>query len=224
MPLPGTTRTHGAPLLPQAVHMRNNPAVNNEVISALTPRPLVEDEAVTDAISADEFKLAFRGLAAGVAFVTAKVDGELAAMTATSVASLSATPPLFVFSASQLSSATKVIERAETLVVHILSADQIDLAKLGATSGVDRFADTDRWGLLPTGEPHFPEAHVFGYVDVLSIVSQPGPPLCISSRLCRRTRRMLPMTPRWRFRSSTTTGRGTRSVALPQSEARRSRI
>lgn len=135
--------------------------MNNDVISALTTPRLIENESVNDTLSADQFKLAFRGLAAGVALVTATLDGQHAAMTATSVTSLSATPPLFAFSASQLSSATKVIARAETVVVHILSADQVDLAKLGATSGIDRFADTERWQNLPTGEPHFPEARVW---------------------------------------------------------------
>jgi flavin reductase (DIM6/NTAB) family NADH-FMN oxidoreductase RutF len=118
-------------------------------------------DAPAEVLTPDEFKLAFRGLAAGVAVVTAIVDGKKAAMTATSVASLSATPPLFIFSASQLSSATEVIGQAETVVVHILDAQQIDLARLCATSGVDRFADTDSWRYLPTGEPCFHEARVW---------------------------------------------------------------
>jgi flavin reductase (DIM6/NTAB) family NADH-FMN oxidoreductase RutF len=40
----------------------------------------------------------------------------------------------------------------------MLSAAQLALAKLGATSGVDRFADTTLWSRLPTGEPRFHEA------------------------------------------------------------------
>lgn len=110
---------------------------------------------VDEVLSEEEFKNAFRGLAAGVAVVTAEIDGEPAAMTATSVSSLSATPPLLVFSASQLSSATRIIGEADTVVVHILSANQLDLAKLCATSGVDRFADNGSWRTLPTGEPLF---------------------------------------------------------------------
>lgn len=116
---------------------------------------------VSAALSADDFKLAFRGLAAGVAVVTAEHEGEKAAMTATSVASLSATPPLFIFSASQLSSATAVIGQADTVVVHILTAAQLGLAIRGATSGIDRFAETAEWSRLPTGEPHFHDAAVW---------------------------------------------------------------
>lgn len=111
---------------------------------------------LSTALSADDFKLAFRGLAAGVAIVTSEHDGELGAMTATSVASISATPPLLIFSASQLSSATAVIAQAETVVVHILTADQLDLAILCAASGADRFADPSPWRRLPTGEPYLP--------------------------------------------------------------------
>jgi flavin reductase (DIM6/NTAB) family NADH-FMN oxidoreductase RutF len=43
-------------------------------------------------------------------------------------------------------------------VVHLLSADQVDIAKLCATSGIDRFADTSLWSRLETGEPYFVQA------------------------------------------------------------------
>lgn len=107
-------------------------------------------------LSAEEFKLAFRHHPAGVALITADAGDGPVAMTATSVFSVSADPPLFVFSISDQSSASETITRAETLIVHLLSADQLDLARLGATSGVDRFADTSSWDRLITGEPYFP--------------------------------------------------------------------
>jgi len=112
-------------------------------------------------LSADDFKLAFRHHPAGVALITADDGTRPVALTATSVFSASAEPPLIVFSISDLSSSTPVIDAAETLVVHLLSADQIDLAKLGSTSGIDRFADTSIWGRLPTGEPYFPAARTW---------------------------------------------------------------
>jgi flavin reductase (DIM6/NTAB) family NADH-FMN oxidoreductase RutF len=37
----------------------------------------------------------------------------------------------------------------------MLGAEHLWLAQLGATSGIDRFADTDAWSRLPTGEPVF---------------------------------------------------------------------
>ncbi len=108
-----------------------------------------------DGVGPDEFKAIFRHHAAGVSLITADNGTGPAALTATSVFSVSAEPPIFVFSISSSSSAAPVITTAETLVVHILDADRLDLAKLGATSGVDRFADADAWTRLPSGEPVF---------------------------------------------------------------------
>ncbi len=46
----------------------------------------------------------------------------------------------------------------ETVVVHLLAADHVELAKLGARSGAERFGKDVRWGRLPTGEPYYPDA------------------------------------------------------------------
>lgn len=131
-----------------------------DVKNSRTPdSALVPDRAIAQqSLSPEEFRAAFRNHAAGVALVTADPGGQPVAMTATSVFSVSATPPLFVFSASQLSSSTDAILRSDSVVVHLLGADQLGLAKLGSTSGIDRFADTSLWDRLPTGEPYFPSA------------------------------------------------------------------
>lgn len=99
------------------------------------------------------FKTAFRGHAAGVAVITADAGDGPVGLTATSVFSVSAEPPLFVFSISGQSSSAPVIRRTETLVVHLLGAEQLDAARRFATSGIDRFADESTWTRLPTGEP-----------------------------------------------------------------------
>ncbi len=112
-------------------------------------------------LSPDEFKLAFRNHAAGVAVITADAGDGPVALTATSVFSVSAEPPLLIFSISSASSSAPTIRKAETLIVHLLGADQIDLARLGATSGIDRFADRSIWDRLVTGEPYFPAAHAW---------------------------------------------------------------
>ncbi|HEY0252196.1 MAG TPA: flavin reductase family protein, partial [Kofleriaceae bacterium] len=111
-------------------------------------------------LSADEFKLAFRNHPAGVAVITADAGDGPVGLTATSVFSVSAEPPLLVFSISGSSSSAPTIGRADTVVVHLLGADQLGIAKLFATSGVDRFADASSWGRLPTGEPFLPSAPV----------------------------------------------------------------
>lgn len=107
----------------------------------------------TGSVTPEDFKALFRGHPGGVAVITADAGDGPVALTATSVSSVSADPPLLVFSISSQSSAAPVLSRAETVVVHLLDAHDLDLARLGATSGVDRFADTDRWGRLVTGEP-----------------------------------------------------------------------
>ena len=112
-------------------------------------------------VTPEEFKAAFRNHPAGVAVITADAGDGPVALTATSVFSVSVQPPLLVFSISELSSSTPTIRRSETVVVHLLGAAQLDIAKLGATSGIDRFADTSIWTRLPTGEPYFPAAHAW---------------------------------------------------------------
>ncbi len=118
----------------------------------VVPRELVGS---LEALGADEFKAAFRGQPGGVALITAVGPDGPVALTATSVSSVSAAPPLLVFSVSALSSAAATITGAETVVVHLLDADHLDLARLGATSGVDRFADKAQWSTLETGEVAF---------------------------------------------------------------------
>jgi flavin reductase (DIM6/NTAB) family NADH-FMN oxidoreductase RutF len=122
--------------------------------SSPAPGPFdAPDHRFASSLSADEFKALFRGHPGGVAVITADAGDGPVALTATSVSSVSAEPPLLIFSISALSSASDVLSRAETIVVHLLDAHDLDLARLGATSGVDRFADTDRWSRLVTGEP-----------------------------------------------------------------------
>lgn len=128
---------------------------------SLTDTTLVAIDPSQPSIDADEFKAAFRNHPAGVALITADAGNGPVAMTATSVFSVSAVPPLLVFSASDMSSSTPTLMAADTLVIHLLGAEQLELAKLGATSGIDRFADTTQWSRLPTGEPYFPAAHAW---------------------------------------------------------------
>jgi flavin reductase (DIM6/NTAB) family NADH-FMN oxidoreductase RutF len=112
-------------------------------------------------LSSAEFKLAFRHHAAGVAVITADAGDGPVGLTASSVFSVSAEPPVMVFSISNGSSSAPQLRRAETVVVHLLSARELDIARLCSTSGIDRFADTSIWGRLPTGEPHFPGVPVW---------------------------------------------------------------
>lgn len=112
-------------------------------------------------LSAEDFKAAFRNHPAGVAVITADAGDGPVGLTATSVFSVSAEPPLLVFSLSATSSSTPTLVRADTVVVHLLTAAHLDIAVLCATSGIDRFADTSIWSRFETGEPYFTAAPVW---------------------------------------------------------------
>jgi flavin reductase (DIM6/NTAB) family NADH-FMN oxidoreductase RutF len=105
--------------------------------------------------SIETFRAAFRHHPGGVSVVTAEAGHHRAAFTATSVTSVSLTPPMLAFSLARSSSSDPTMRAADTAVVHLLTADDLALARLCATSGVDRFADTSQWSRLPTGEPYF---------------------------------------------------------------------
>ncbi|MEV0706064.1 flavin reductase family protein [Nocardia aurea] len=119
------------------------------------------ESAVHEEVSAERFRSAFRGHPGGVSVITADAGAGPVALTATSVASVSVEPPALTFSVSEQSSSAPTLREADTVVVHLLAADQLDLAELGATSGIDRFADTSIWRRLPTGEPYFPAARTW---------------------------------------------------------------
>ncbi|WP_344069255.1 flavin reductase family protein [Microbacterium sediminicola] len=125
-------------------------------------------------MSPDDFKAAFRQHPAGVAVITADAGRGPVMLTATSVSSVSANPALVMFSLSAHSSSTPTIRRAETVVVHLLGAGQLDLAQLGATSGIDRFSDTSLWSTLPTGEVYFPGARAWIRGRVLTSMDAGG--------------------------------------------------
>lgn len=127
--------------------------------------PIANDEfapaTLNSGLSAEQFKLAFRNHAAGVAVITSDIGDGPVGLTATSVFSVSAEPPLLVFSISDSSSTAASIRSAETVVVHLLGVDHLAVARLFATRGVDRFADPEMWRRLPTGEPYLPGVPVW---------------------------------------------------------------
>ncbi|MFE2063010.1 flavin reductase family protein [Streptomyces sp. NPDC059467] len=122
----------------------------------------------TESLPAETFRSAFRMHPSGVAVVTADLGARPVAITVSSLASVSAEPPLIVFSVSSGASSSSVLRRADSVVVHMVGSDQLWLAQLGATSGVDRFADTSTWTRLVTGEPVFTAAPVWVRGKVVS--------------------------------------------------------
>lgn len=104
-------------------------------------------------VDAALFRQVFRRHAAGVAVVTTDAGRGAAGVTVTSLASLSAEPPLLSFSISVTASTWPHLRDADTAVVHLLGAQHAALARTFATSGINRFAEPTRWHRLPTGEP-----------------------------------------------------------------------
>lgn len=119
-------------------------------------------------VDAERFKAAFRHHAAGVAVVTADVDGPLA-LTASSVASVSADPAVLLFSVASTTLTGRALASASSAAVHLLDADDLPLAVRCADPSVDRFADPTEWERLATGEPVFL-----------------GPRLVLRGEVCRR--------------------------------------
>jgi flavin reductase (DIM6/NTAB) family NADH-FMN oxidoreductase RutF len=108
---------------------------------------------IDDDLARTAFLAAFRQHAAGVAVVTVPGPGGPAGFTATSLASVSLDPPLLSFGISSGSSTWPALRDAGSVVVHVLSDGQRDVAELFARTGADRFGAGTRWRELPTGEP-----------------------------------------------------------------------
>src|SRR5262245_60978214 len=93
----------------------------------------------------EAFVAAFRHHPSGVAIITANADEGPVALTVSSLISISASPPMVAFSLSALSSSARAVERATSIVVHFVRRADMQLARLCATGGSDRFGSDVRW-------------------------------------------------------------------------------
>lgn len=117
-------------------------------------------------LTADAFRHAMSGLAAGVCVVTVRdADGRALGMTATSVTSLSLDPPLVLVCVGHEATIHDTIVRAPAFGVTMLAADQADVARRFAERGRREIA---REGpLTPAGLPR-----IGGAVTVLDLARQ----------------------------------------------------
>ncbi|GER22245.1 hypothetical protein NCCP1664_07420 [Zafaria cholistanensis] len=99
------------------------------------------------------FRDAFAGHPAGVAVVTAAGPDGPAGITASSVISVSAAPPVLAFSVAGGSASGAAILAGAGLAVHLLTAANRGLAELFAAPGSRRFGLDMDWYTAPTGEP-----------------------------------------------------------------------
>jgi flavin reductase (DIM6/NTAB) family NADH-FMN oxidoreductase RutF len=83
-------------------------------------------------------------LASGVAVITTRrADGEPCGLAATSVSSFSAHPPSIVVSIAHVSRCHEALESCERFGVHLLRADEVELARRFASKAEDKFAGAD---------------------------------------------------------------------------------
>lgn len=108
---------------------------------------------ISSPVLVDRFKDAFRNHPAGVAVITARSGEAPVGLTASSVASVSAGPPILAFSLASQAGSAGAVSAAETIVVHLLSDANVELARSFARPGGERFTDSRQWSWLPGGEP-----------------------------------------------------------------------
>lgn len=109
---------------------------------------------ISEKTTTELFCEAFGAQAAGVAIITAEgSDGAPGGLTISSLSSVSAEPPIVSFSfKDRTGSAARIVE-SESFLIHLVGANNVELAQKFAVSKADKFADRSSWDRLPTGEP-----------------------------------------------------------------------
>ena len=78
----------------------------------------------------EDFLLAMRGITSTVNVISAKLNGERHAMTATSVASLSLSPPAMIICVNKEASIHNVINEKTQFCINVLSNKQKQLSEI----------------------------------------------------------------------------------------------
>lgn len=108
---------------------------------------------VTEAVTPQSLRLALGRFATGVTIVTARApDGTLVGLTANSFNAVSLDPPLVLWSLALSAGSMPAFAAGSHYAIHVLSAEQRDLAERFATRGIDRWQDlphTDGLGGVP---------------------------------------------------------------------------
>ncbi|PWQ99814.1 flavin reductase family protein [Leucothrix pacifica] len=95
-------------------------------------------------IDKHDFRKALGQFPTGVTIITTVSDtGEHIGMTASSFNSVSMNPPLILWSIDHRAHSLEIFENCEHFAVNILGEQQRDLSNLFASTGADKFKDTD---------------------------------------------------------------------------------
>ncbi|MER5946530.1 flavin reductase family protein [Streptomyces sp. NPDC001904] len=126
----------------------------------------VHQPAAADAVGADAIlRRTLRRHASGITVIT--VPGP-AGFTATSFTSVSLDPALVSFCLGATASTAAAVQRAERFAVHLLGAENTDLARQFARSGIDRF-DGVRYRREADGLPVLSDAPAWLTARVVSL-------------------------------------------------------
>ncbi|HST82152.1 MAG TPA: flavin reductase family protein [Kineosporiaceae bacterium] len=117
-------------------------------------------------VGPDGLRRIFRRHAAAVAVVTTTHRGAPVGLLVTSLASVSATPPLVSFNVARSSSSWPALAQAEHIGVHVLEAGQEELAVRFASKGADRFAAPTTWWSGPHRTPVIHGAAAWAVAEV----------------------------------------------------------
>lgn len=112
-------------------------------VPSLAPSPVITPSpaCATSPLDPQQFRAALGLFATGVTIVTARAeDGTLVGLTANSFNSVSLSPPLVLWSLARRAGSMPVFSRGSHYAIHILAADQKELAQRFATRDIDRFA------------------------------------------------------------------------------------
>ncbi|WP_129358379.1 MULTISPECIES: flavin reductase family protein [Micrococcaceae] len=140
------------------------------------------------------FKEIFGHHPAGVAIITSTDEDGPVGLTASSVSSISADPAILGFSLAARRGSAAHIADAETYLVHLLDAENVELAKTFATHGAPRFGDVMNWETLPTGEPLLTDVSRVLRCRTLT-QAQAGPALVFTAEVIEAARNNDPGTP-----------------------------
>jgi flavin reductase (DIM6/NTAB) family NADH-FMN oxidoreductase RutF len=124
--------------------------------------------------SSEALKAAFRRHASGVAVITTNdADGNPVGFTATSMTSLGSNPALVTFNVSRGASSWPALSKTQHVALHMLGANNLDLAQKMAADNTKRFLDAD-WERSEFNLPVFQNvtAVLFGKVREFHNVEQ----------------------------------------------------
>ncbi|MFD2738933.1 flavin reductase family protein [Sulfitobacter aestuarii] len=122
---------------------------------------------VPDPDAADELRRAFGRFGTGVTVITVQSPQGPLGMTANSFSSVSLDPPLVLWSPATRSKRHDAFATAAQFCVHVLRADQLDLANHFASDGLnfDRFA----WTPGPNGAPTLTQCLASFHCDTYAV-------------------------------------------------------